>query len=148
MNGHEGRWSAVRIALQLVRHPRSVGHSRTGASQLRNDCHYGTFELMLRGHGGGPTSSFLLCSLFCDALDLPEGAYVDFPRPRECEAAADRYCKLFAAYAAQPHDIFFRVPNHILRGGPHVQEHLVGQDAEEITTIEVDPWGPWRIGGG
>ena len=32
-------------------------------------------------HGSSPTSSFLLCSLFVDALGLPHGAY--FPRPRE-----------------------------------------------------------------
>ena len=40
---------------------------------------YGTFELMLRAHRRSSTSSSLLCSIFCDALDLPHGAYFDLP---------------------------------------------------------------------
>ena len=51
---------------------------------------------MLHAHGRSSTSSFLLCSLFCDALDLPQGAYLDFPRPREWETVAGQYRTLFA----------------------------------------------------
>ena len=52
------------------------------ASYVTTDSHE-TFELMVRTHGRSPTSSFLLCSLFSDALSLPQRAYLDFLRPRE-----------------------------------------------------------------
>ena len=91
---------------------------------------YGTFELMLCARGRSPTSSFLLCSLFSVALDLPRGAHLDFPRPRAWEAAAVRYRALFAAYATEPHDILLRLPNQRLYIGPHVQEYLAGLDAQ------------------
>ena len=91
---------------------------------------YGRFELMLPAHGRSPTSSFLLCSLFCDVLDLPQGAYLDFPSPREWEMAAGRYRTLLAAYVIQPQDILLRLPNERLYIGPHVQEYLVGLVAE------------------
>ena len=38
-----------------------------------------TFELMVRAHGRSPTSLFLLCFLFSDALGLPSQAYLDSP---------------------------------------------------------------------
>ena len=72
---------------------------------------YGTFELMLRALAERLNSSYLLCSLFCDALDLPQGAYLDFPRPRKWEAAAGHYRALFAAYAIQPQGNLLRLPN-------------------------------------
>ena len=129
MNVHEGRWGAVKVALQLAarvgRHISGLelaGYVTTGT--------YGTFELMLRAHGRSPTSSFLLCSLFWDAMDLPQGAYLDFPRPRQWKTAAGRYRVLFAAYDIQPQDILLRNPNQILYIGPRVQEYLVGLDAE------------------
>ena len=47
---------------------------------------------LFRAHGTCPreepnSSSFLLCSPFCDALGLPQEAYLDFPRSREWEVA-------------------------------------------------------------
>ena len=81
MNGHEGRWAGVRGALlqftaRVQRHisgPESVSHTITGI--------YGTFELMcyVTMEGAQPLRS---CSLFRDSLDLSQGAYLDFPRPR------------------------------------------------------------------
>ena len=92
INGHEGRWEAVRGAPQLAARvqrgipgPEPASYVTTGV--------YGTFELMSRA------SSFLLCSLFFDVLDLPQGNS-DFPQPREWKAASDRYRTLFAAYAS------------------------------------------------
>ena len=85
---------------------------------------------MLRAHGRSPTPSFLLCSLLCDVLDLPQGAYLDFSRPRGWETAAGRYRTLFVAYAIQPQDILLRFPDQRLYIGPHVQEYLVDLDAE------------------
>ena len=73
--------------------------------------------------------AFLLCSMFCDALDRPRGAYLDFPRPRELEAAAGRY-RTVRCICLQKQDILLRLPNQRLYIGPHVQEYLVGLDAE------------------
>ena len=55
---------------------------------------------MVRTHGSSPTSSFLLCSLFGDALGLPQGAYLDFSRPRKWRATAGHYRETFAARTA------------------------------------------------
>ena len=54
--------------------PGPASYSTTGV--------YSLFELMVRAHGRSPTSPFLLCSLFSDALGLLQGAYLDFPRSR------------------------------------------------------------------
>ena len=91
---------------------------------------YSSFELMIRAHGRSPTSSFLLCCLFSDALGLPQAAYLDFPRSREWEVAVDRYRTLFVAFGIRSQDILLRLTNrrHYIR--PHVQEYLAGLDAE------------------
>ena len=73
-----------------------------------------TFELRVRVHERGLTSSFFLCSLFSDALDLPSQAYLDFPRSREWEAAVSRYRKLFTALEIRPQDVLLRLPNRRL----------------------------------
>ena len=78
----------------------------------------------------GSTSSFLLCSLFCDALSLPRGAYLEFPRPREWEAIAGRHHALFAAHAIQPQDVLLRRPNRRLHVGSYLHEYLASLDAE------------------
>jgi len=129
MNEYGGRWVAVRGALQFAARVQRGNPEPEPASYVTTGA-FGTFELMLRAHGGSPTSSFLLCSLFCDALDMPQGAYLDFPRPRGWEAAVGHYRTLFAAYAIQPQDVLLRLPNQRLYIGPHVQEYLVGLDAE------------------
>ena len=109
MDGHEGRWGAVRGALQFATRVQRHISGQKSASYVTTGI-YGTFELMLHAHGRSAISSFLLYSLFCGALDLPQGAYLDFPRPREWETAADRYLTLFAAYAIQPQDILLQLP--------------------------------------
>ena len=73
---------------------------------------------------------FLLCSLFSDALSLTRAAYLDFPRPREWEAAVGRYHAMLTAFGIRSQDILPRLPNRQLDIGPHVQEYLVGLDAE------------------
>ena len=77
-----GRWAALRSAIlfaDLLQRgapgPASDSYLATGV--------YSSFELMVRAHGRSPTLSYLLCSLFSDALGLPQGAYLDFPRSRE-----------------------------------------------------------------
>ena len=129
MDGHEGRCGAVRGALQFATRVQRHTSGLESASYVTTGI-YGTFELMLHAHGRSSTSSFLLCSLFCDALDLPQGAYLDFPRPREWEMAAGRYRTMFAAYAIQPQDILLRLQSQRLYIAPHVQQYLVGLDAE------------------
>ena len=81
---------------------------------------HNTFDLMLSALGRSPTSSFVLCSLFRDALDLPQEAYLDFPRTREWKTAAAHYRTLFAACGIRPQDILLRLPNRRLYIGPHV----------------------------
>ena len=83
----------------------------------------------MRTHGSSPTSSFLLCTLFGDALGLPQGAYLDFPRPREWRAAADHYREIFAAYGIRLQDTVLRLPNRRIYILPHVQEFLAGLDS-------------------
>ena len=78
------------------------------------------FELMVRAHGRSPTSSYLLCSLFSDALGLPQGAYLDFPHSREWEAAVGRYRALFAGVGIQAQDILLRLTHRRLYIGPHL----------------------------
>ena len=85
---------------------------------------------MVRAHGRSPTSSFLLCSLFSDALGLLQEAYLDFPRSREWEVAVDRYRTLFVAFGSRSQDILLLSPNRRLYIGPHVQEYLAALDAE------------------
>ena len=54
-----------------------------------------------------------------------------FPdRPTEWEPAAGRYRTLFATYAIQPQDILLRLPNKKIYITPHVQQYLIGLDAE------------------
>ena len=77
-----GRWPAVAGALQFAELLEEDGPRLDPASYVTTGSH-NTFEEMVRIHGSSPTSSFLLCSLFGDALGLPHGAYLDFPRPRE-----------------------------------------------------------------
>ena len=91
---------------------------------------YSPFELMVRAHGRSPTSSYLLCSLFSDALGLPQGTYLDFPGSREREVAAGRYRALFAAFGIHAQDILLRLTNRRLYIGPHVQSYLADLDCE------------------
>ena len=72
-----GEWSAVVAgALQLVEYLEEDDSRLDPASYVTTGSH-DTFEEMVRTHESSPTSSFLLCSLFGDALGLPQGAYLD-----------------------------------------------------------------------
>ena len=85
---------------------------------------------MARAHGRSPTSPFLLCSLFGDVLRLPQGACLDFPRPRDWETAAGRSRALFVAVGTRPQDILLRLTNRGLYMRLRVQQYLAGLDAE------------------
>ena len=124
-----GKWAALRSTIQFADllqrgapGPGSDSYLTTGA--------YSSFELMVRTHGRSPTSSNPLCSMFSDALGLPHGAYLDFPRSREWEVAVGRYRVLFAAFGIQAQDILLRLRNRRLYTGPHVQSYLAGLDGE------------------
>ena len=91
---------------------------------------YSSFELMVRAHGRSQTSLYLKCSLFSEALGLPQGAYLDFLRSREWEVAAGRYRALFAAFRIQAQDILLRLTHWRLYIGSHVQPYLAGLDGE------------------
>lgn len=87
------------------------------------DSHH-PFELMTKTRGRSPTSSLLLCSLFRDALGPPQGAYFDYLRPRERQAAAGYYREIFATYAVRQQGILLRTPNCRAYIRPHDQEYL------------------------
>ena len=80
------------------------------------------FEEIVRIHGSSTTYSFLLCTLFGDGLGLPQGAYLDFPRPREWRAAACHYREIFVAYGVRPQNTLLRLPNRRIYILFHVQE--------------------------
>ena len=104
-----------------------------------------TLEHMMRTHGRSPTSPFLLCSLFSDALGQPQEAYLDFSSAREWEVAAAHYRERFAAYTIQQRDILLQLLNWRLYIGPHVQEFTAGfhvEWEERVTRC------PTCIGGG
>ena len=121
MDGHEKKWGAVRGALQFPTRVQRHISGMESASYVTTGA-YGTFELMLHVHGRSSTSSFLLCSLLCDTLDLPQGAYLAFPRPREGETAEGRYRTLLAACAIQPQHNLLRLPNQRIYIAPYVQQ--------------------------
>ena len=119
------RWAAVAGTLQFVELLEEDGPRLDPASDVTTGSH-DTFEEMVRTHGSSPTSSFLLSSLFGDALGLPQGAYLDFPRPRKWRAGAGHYREIFAAYGIRPQDTVLRLPNQRIYILPHVQEFLAG----------------------
>ena len=80
---------------------------------------------MVYTHGRSPTSSFVLCSLFSDALGLPQEAYLDFPGTREWRVAAAS-----VSPSTPPRDILLQLPNRRFYIGPHVQEFLAGLQVE------------------
>ena len=123
-----GDWPVVEGALQFVDLFEEDGYRLLqSASYVTTGCHQ-TFELMVRTQGISPTSSFLLCFLFSDALSLPQRAYVDFLRPREWQTSASHYREVFAAYTIRAQDISLRLPNRRIYILPHVQEFLAGFD--------------------
>ena len=83
-----GRWPTVEGALQFAELIEEYGAPLLQPASYVTTSSHETFELMVRTHGRSPTSSFLLFSLFSDALSLPQRAYLDFPRPRESQAVA------------------------------------------------------------
>ena len=112
-----GRWAAVGGALQFAELLEEDGTRLVPASYVTTGSHH-TFEHMVRTHGRSPTSSFLLCSLYSDALGLPREAFFDLPRSREWQEAATDYRERFAAHAIRPRDVLIRLPNWRIYIGP------------------------------
>lgn len=76
------------------------------ASYVATDVH-SKFRFMMRALEKIPTSSFILFSLFSDALDLPQGAYLARPpATRGCRKwlSTDTYRALFTAFEIHPQD--------------------------------------------
>ena len=64
-----GRWAAVRSTIQFADFLQREVPGPGPASFLPTGV-YSSFELMVLAHGRSPTSSFILCFLFSDALGL------------------------------------------------------------------------------
>ena len=116
-----GRWAALKNATQFanllqrdVPRPGPTSYLTTGV--------YDSFKLMVHSQGRSPISSFLWCSMFSDALGLPQAAYLDFPRSSEWEVAVDRYRALFAAFGIRSQNVLLRLTYRQLYIGSHVQE--------------------------
>ena len=124
-----GRWPSVGSTLQFAELLQEGVPRLDPASYVTTGSH-DTFELMVRAHGRSPTSSFPLCSLFSDALDLRSQACLDFPRSSEREAAFSRYRTLSTAFEVRPQDVLLRLRNRRLYIKPRVQEYVVGIDSE------------------
>ena len=113
------------------------------ASDVTTGSHH-AFEHMVRTHRRSPTSLFLLCSLFIDALGLPHEDQLDFPPTREWDAA---YREGFAAYAIRPRDILLRLLNRCLYVGPHFQEFWKASTLKGRNALLGEPSGTevrWR----
>ena len=142
------RWAALRSAAQFadllqrdVPGPGPASYLTTGV--------YSSFEIMIRAHGRSPTSSFLLCSLFSDALGLPQEAYLNFPRSREWEVAVDRYRTLFVAFGIRAQDILLQLPKPAaLHWAPCPR--ILGGPRRRVggAPHKTDPRGSRRAGGG
>ena len=113
-----------------IRRPPPTRRPRSGPASYLKTGVYSSFEPMVCAHGRSPTSSFLLCSLFIDALGLPQEVNLDFLRSREWEVAVNRYRTLFVAFGIRSQDILLRIPNRRLYIGPDVLDYLAGLDAE------------------
>ena len=122
-----GRWAALRITIQFA----DLLHRSTpgpGSDSCLTTGVYNSFEVMVRARGRSLTCSYLLCSLCSEALGLPQGAYLDFPRSRELDMAVGRYRVRFAAFGIQAQDILLRLTNRRLYIVPHAQSYLAGLD--------------------
>ena len=73
-----GRWAALRNTMQFAHLLQRDVPGPGPASYLTTGVH-DSFELIVRYQARSPTSSFLLCSLFSDALGLPQAVYLAFP---------------------------------------------------------------------
>ena len=89
---------------------------------------HSAFELIVHALRETPASLFRLFSVFGDALGLSQERSIDFPRPREWEAAVDRYRALFTAFGIQPEDLLFRLLDPKPQIGPHIQQILADLD--------------------
>ena len=107
-----GRWAALRSTMRFADlRPTPAGRPWAGVSQVLDNWRLQLVRAHDTCHGRSLTSSFLLFSLFSDALGLPQEAYLDFPRSREREAAVARYCALFTAFEIRSQHSLLRLAN-------------------------------------
>ena len=106
-----GIWTAVRSTVQFVALLQRGDLGTEPAKYVTTGVHT-TFALVVSTFGRSPTSSFVVCSLFSDALDLPQEFCLDFPCTREWEATAAHYRTLFTApYAV--HRVRYSIAGHL-----------------------------------
>ena len=119
---NDGVWGAVGGVIEhhAVRRRPPTGHPRTGAGYLPDNQRL----RLVQAHGTfpreKPTSSFLLCSPFSDALGPPQAAYLDFTFSREWEVVVGHYRVLLAPFGIRSRNVQLRLTNRRLYNGPHV----------------------------
>ena len=123
----DGRWprtfGALRFSTIVAQEP-----SQLDQTEYQSTVVYNTFEDMLRAHGHRVTASFLLCTLFCDTLGLPSGAYNERPRPLGWTQVVDHGRQLIRATNVRAQCVVLRLQGRRLYIGSNVQEFLVHLD--------------------
>lgn len=98
MTEPEGRWAAMRGALQIVDLLQRSVPGPEPASSVLQPALAARSSLWSVPSGGSPTSSFPLCSMISNALGLPRGASPRLPPARgNDKRLVGRYCALLAA---------------------------------------------------
>ena len=147
MNGHEGRWVAVRGGLQFAARVQRSIPGPEPASYVTTGI-YSTFELMLRAMGGA--QSRRSCCAPCTRCAGPASRGVPRSSPTEGMGSGGRplpnavRCirRPTAGYSAPTSE-----PKALIRTS---RPRLSGRTPrrKRRTTNEVDPRGPKRVGGG
>ena len=141
-------WSAVKDALQFTELFEEHGPRLVPASYVTAGSHP-TFDHMVRTHGRSPTSSFLLCFLFIDALGLPQLAHVPQFSPHKRIGSGHR--PLLRAFRRVRHLTTGRLAPATKSEALHrtSRPRVSGRPPRRTRgmSYQVDPRGPTCVGG-
>lgn len=100
----EGGWTALRSTTCQFVDLLERGFPGPGKASSLTTGFYSPFELIAPVNERNSTTPFILCSPYSDALGMPQGAYLDFPRSTEWEAAVDRFHTLSTVFGIRPQE--------------------------------------------
>ena len=92
---------------------------------------YPSLDHLVRTRGRDATSSFFLCPLFGDAMNMPEDTFASFPRTDAWRTVVAAYRQVFTAVGATPAQYVFRLPNG--------RSYISAQHQEELLALSI-PW--------